>query len=165
MPTTMCLRTGSHCPPSQSSFETLSQPLVLIHLSPASRLTPDFPCLSHLSVDRYLRQGRTHLCINCSQLHPFLPDNIPYLPSRILYRHLSPAFHHLFLSLTVARVPQSRRRFHPSIAHPSIANPSSRRRRSLIVLSDKYILTLLHHPPSRSDLLSAPPTTSWPDTS
>src|SRR6478735_11640069 len=141
MPTTICLRTGSHCPPSQSSFETLSQPLVLIHLSPASRLTPDFPCLSHLSIERYLRQGRTHHCINCSQLHPSLPDNILYLPSRILYRHLSPAFHLLFLSLTFARVPQSRRRF-----YLSIANPSSRRRRSLILLSDKYILTLLHHP-------------------
>jgi hypothetical protein len=62
-------------------------------------------------------------------------------PSQILLGHLSPSCRHFFLSLTAARVPQPRRRF----LH-SITNPSSRRHRSLIILSAECMRTLLCHP-------------------
>jgi hypothetical protein len=140
MTTIMSLRTGNRCPPSQRPFKALSQALILIDLSQASRLTSAFPRLSHSFVYRYPRQRSTHLCSSFSRFHPSLPNNMLFLSSRILLGHLSPSCRHFFLSLTAARVPQPRRRF-----LLSITTPSSKRHRSLIILLAECIRALLRH--------------------
>jgi hypothetical protein len=139
-PTTMSLRTVSGCPPSQRPCKAPSQALILLDLPPESRLASAFPRLSHSLVDHYPRPKSSHLCSSYSRLRPSLPDHMLSPPSRILLGRLLPACRHFFLSLTAARVPQPRRRF-----LPSITTPSSRRHRSLIILSAECMHTLIRH--------------------
>jgi hypothetical protein len=133
----MSPRAVSRCPPSQRPFKAPSQALILLDRLPGSRLVSAFPRPPHSLVDHYPRPRSIHICSSYSRLHPSLPDNMLFLSSRILLGHLSPTRRHFFLSLTAVRVPQPRQRF-----LPSITTPSSRRHRSLIILSAECMRTL-----------------------
>jgi hypothetical protein len=134
-----------HESPSRQSLPSISEAIQGTELGPyTSRPRSRIQTGSSLSPPCTLARrplSKTEKHPSLQQLLPassFPPDNMLFPSCRILLGHLAPTRRHFFLSLTAVRVPQPRGRF-----LPSITTPSSRRHRSLVILSAECMRTLL----------------------